>query len=125
MADTREALFYAKVLHDQHIAKDKIVDCVKKYPDIHYPYVAACEIAIKFREKEGLKEGIRLLEKLCKKKRLSHRTFARPKAFMHALNGDEKKAVLLLEKDLARYPKESKEKIIAKLKGYCATAKPC
>lgn len=123
MADTRETLFHAKVLHNKQVAMDKIIDCVRKYPDIHYPFVAFCEIALKFRDKESLKQGVVQLEKLCKKKGLAHRTFSRYKAFLYALEGNEGTAIQILEKDLARYPKESREKMIAKIKGYSAMAK--
>ena len=118
MADIADALYLAKVKNDKFSSIDKINDCVNSYPDNYYPLLAKCDIAIKYFDKIVLKEGIDKLEIILQKKHLSKRTLNRYKATLHSLNGDFNKAIQTIEKDMYRYPQESRDRIVEKLKGY-------
>jgi lipopolysaccharide biosynthesis regulator YciM len=118
MADIADALFCAKVENEKEIAFDKINDCVEKYPDNYYPLFALCDIALKYKDIAMLENGIDKLETLRKGKYFSNRTFNRYTAFLFALKGDENAALNLLQKELARYPKESRERIKNRIKEY-------
>jgi hypothetical protein len=123
MADIAEALFYAKVNHDKQLSLDKIADCVKTYTNNHYSLLAFCDIAIKYLDKDLLKEGIQKLEKFSEVNYLSDRTLNKYKVYYFALDGKEHEALKILEKYLSRYPTESKERTISKIKEYCKKSK--
>jgi hypothetical protein len=123
MANIAEALFYAKVNHDKQLSLDKIGDCVISHTKNHYSLLAFCDIAIKYLDKDLLKEGIQKLEKFSKVNHLSDRTLNKYKAYYFALDGKEHEALKILEKYLSRYPIESKERTISKIKEYCKKSK--
>ena len=120
MADISEATFAAKIDNDRTKAIDLIGDTIYRYPDNHYPLLAYCDIALKYSDKEMLTDGINKLERLFKNKNISSRTINRYKAFSSALTGDIDGAFLLIERDIARYPQDSREKIKQRLRS-CAT----
>jgi hypothetical protein len=111
MADICEATYAAKIDNDRTKATDLIDDTIHRYPDNHYPLLAYCDIALKYSDTDMLIEGISKLEKLMYFKNISSRTINRYKAFLSALTGDVQEAFLLIEKDISRYPQESREKI--------------
>lgn len=115
MADIAEALYYAKALSDKQVSLDKINDCVNKYPGIHYPLLALCDIALKYSDIPLLKSGIEKLEGISNR-HFSAKTLNRYKASLLALNGNADEALKLIEKDLSRYPVESRERIVFKIK---------
>lgn len=121
MADIAEALYYAKALTDKNTSIDKINDCVRKYPDNHYPLLALCDIALKYNDKALLEDGLKQLEKIITSRHFSVKTLNRYKASLLALNGKTDEALKLIEKDLSRYPDDSKARIISKIKGYGAS----
>ncbi len=116
MADIAEALFVARVENNEQRSYDLIFDAVHKYPDNHYPVLAFCDISLKYSNAYMLNDGIEMLEKLTGYKNISNRTITKYKAFLYALNGEVHEAMLLIEQDISRYPIESKERIIARLK---------
>jgi len=118
MADIAEAFFYAKVKHDKQAALDMIEDCVKKYPDNYYSLLTLCDIALKYYDKEALKSGVDKLEKMSSNKYLPARTLNRYKSYYLALNGNEDEALKILEKDLSRYPTESRDRVSLRIKEY-------
>lgn len=118
MAYIAEALYHAKVLNDKHMAFDKINDCVKMYPENHYPLLALCDIALQYYDKDLLEGGIEKLESITQNRHFSNRTLNRYKASLLALNGNIDKALMVINNDLSRYPRESKERIIARIKEY-------
>jgi hypothetical protein len=111
MADICEATYAAKIENDRTKATDLIEDTIHRYPDNHYPLLAFCDIALKYSDTKMLIEGISQLEKLMSFKNISSRTLNRYKAFLSALTGDIQEAFLLIEKDISRYPPESRDKI--------------
>ena len=123
MADIAEALYDAKVLNNKISSLDKINDCISKYPGNHYPLLAKCDIALKYYDKEVLKIGLEELEKIVSSRHFSFRTLNRYRSSLLALNGDIDEALNVIEKDLYRYPQESKDRIIARLKEYASTTK--
>ncbi len=118
MADIAESLYHAKALNDRTVALDKIWDCVHRYRGNHYPLLALCDIAIRFRDESVLNQGLEELQELSRKRHVSQRTVNRYKAYMHALKGDSEGAVSIIENDLARHPRESKERVLARLRAY-------
>ncbi|MCW9026705.1 MAG: hypothetical protein OQJ77_05255, partial [Thiovulaceae bacterium] len=120
MADIADSLYDAKILNNKTSSVDKITDCIKKYPGNHYPLLALCDIALKYFDKDLLSSGIKQLEEIITDRHFSIRTLNRYRASLLALNGETDEALRLIEKDLHRYPKESKERIIEKIKGYCS-----
>ena len=121
MADIAEALYYAKALSKKQISLDKINDCVSKYPGNHYPLLAFCDIALKYNDKALLEEGLEKLEKIMTTRHFSIKTLNRYRASLLALNGKTDEALKLIEKDLSRYPADSKERIVSKIKAFGAT----
>ena len=116
MADIAEALFLAKVGHNKQAALDKVEDCVIKYTENHYSLLTLCDIALKYWDKDTLAKGIEQLENMSRVKNLPVRTLNRYKSYLLALNCKEEDAIKILETDLQRYPTESKERIIARIK---------
>jgi len=123
MADIADALYDAKVLHNKNSSLDKINDCVSRYPGNHYPLLAKCDIALKYYDKEVLSIGLAELEKIVSSRHFSLRTLNRYRSSLLALNGNIDKALSIIEKDLSRYPKESKDRITTKLKEYANSYK--
>lgn len=116
MADIAEALFLAKVKHNKQAALDKVNDCVEKYTDNHYSLLTLCDIALKYKDRDVLDDGIRQLERMSRDKNLPVRTLNRYKSYLLALNHNVEEALKILRTDLERYPTESKERIIARVK---------
>lgn len=116
MADIAEALFEAKVNNNESRAYDLISDAVHRYPENYYPLLTLCDIAIKYENTELLSSGIEKLEKISKLKNISDRTLNKYKSFHHAFEGNLDYSIKAIEKDLARYPNESKERIISRLR---------
>jgi len=54
------------------------------------------------------------------KRHVSIKTLNRYKASLLALNGKTDEALKLIEKDLSRYPADSKERIVSKIKAFGA-----
>jgi hypothetical protein len=115
MAQIAEALYIARVEHNETASTDKIRDCVNQHPDDYYPLLAMCDIAIKYNSKKLLQEGYEALGLLSKKKSLSTRTTNRYKAYIYAFDGETEKAIEAVNGDLARYPNESKVRIINRI----------
>lgn len=115
MAQIAEALYLAKVSHNQPAAVDKIRDCVTRYPENHYPLLTMCDIAIKYVDKDLLQEGFGKLEQISRKKHLSTRTTNRYRAYLYAFNGEIEQALATVREDLARYPTESRNRIIGRI----------
>lgn len=122
MADIAEALYTAKIENNKTASIDKINDCIAKYPENHYPLMAKCDIALKYRDPITLSEAVDLLDVLIKRKHLSQRTLTKYKAFLAALNGDVTKALSLLKTDLSRYPTENKDKMVSMLHDFSKSA---
>lgn len=116
MADIAMALYEAKVNNDEARAYDLINDAVNRYPENYYPLLTLCDIAIKYENKDLLSEGISKLGKISKLKNISDRTLNKYKSFSYAFNGDLDSAIMAFKKDLGRYPPESKERLISKLR---------
>lgn len=123
MADIAGALYLAKIEGNKVSAIDKIQDCVNMRPDSHYPLLTLCDLAIKYRDLELLKEGVSTLRDLKNKKHVSNRTFNRYQSYIHALEGDFQGAIRVIENDLERYPKESKDRIVRHIQN-CASNHP-
>lgn len=123
MADIAEASFSAKIDSNKIVATDKILDCVSKYPENHYPLLTMCDIAIQYNDKEMLADGINRLKNLSKKRKdLSSRTLNKYIAYLCAFNGRFDEAISAIETDLARYPIDSKNRIIDMLRGIALAA---
>ncbi|HFD33230.1 MAG TPA: TIR domain-containing protein [Gammaproteobacteria bacterium] len=120
MADIADALYDAKVLNNKITSLDKINDCISKYPGNHYPLLAKCDIALKYYDKNVLEEGFNQLNNIITRRHFSFRTLNRYKASLLALDGNLDEALRVIDKDLNRYPQESKERIISKLKEYAS-----
>lgn len=115
MADIAEALFQAKVANNRQAAFDKINDSIATYPGNHYPVLTYCDIALKYRDKDLLKDGVDRLNQLSREKDLSTRTINKYKAFLMALEGNASGALKLIESDISRYPNESKARLTARI----------
>ncbi|BBB27002.1 toll/interleukin-1 receptor domain-containing protein [Amphritea japonica] len=122
IADISEAVFLAKVEGKEVEALDKIGDCVDMRPDNHYPLLAMCDLAIKYKNIELLTEGVLRLRNIRKRKNVSSRTFNKYESYVFALNGNITDAIKVIEKDLSRYPQESKDRIIRSIRE-CAKEK--
>lgn len=114
MVAIAEALFTAKVNNNRIRAFDNIKDCVSAFDNSHYPLLALCDIAIKYRDEEELKQAISSLSKF----HVSSRTINRYKAFLYALEGDLDNAKKLINEDIARFPSHSKFRILERLDMY-------
>lgn len=123
MADIADALIAAKVDNEKQKAIDKINDCINKYPNNHYPLLSLCDISLKYKDIDSLKEGVNRLEALSKDRQLSGRTLNKYKAFLYALEGNEAEALRTIEKNISRYPAESRERILSRIKNYCKSSK--
>lgn len=124
MADIAESMYIAKVENNEQKALDHIQDAIGKYPNNHYPLLAKCDIALKYRNIPVLENGISKLDEILKKRyHLSRRTVNKYKAFLCALKGDEDGAISFINKDISRYPQESKERVYARIKA-CAENTP-
>lgn len=123
MAAIAEALFFAKVEHNRIKAFDAIDDCINIYPGNHYPLLTKCDISIKYRDIEFLSEAVNQLEGLGRRKHFSRRTLTKYKAYLLALKGEETNALKLLEKDLARFPEDSRNKVISRIKEFSEAAR--
>lgn len=121
MADIAEAFYFAKVENNKVKALDKISDCVYKYPENHYPLFAMCDIALKFNDKPSLNQGFKMLQILIKDKHLSTRTLNRYRAYVLAFDGKEEEALRSIEQDLSRYPAESRQRIVDRIKEICTS----
>ena len=113
MAQIAQALYCAKILNDKIKSIDGINDCIFQNPNNHYPVLAKCDIAIKYKDIELLKEGIDKLQKIVLSKGLSDRSLVKYQAFFNALNGNLVQALHLIEDVIARYPDKNKEKMRA------------
>ena len=118
MADIADAIFQAKIKGNEFVALDKIRDCVDMYPSSHYPLLAMCDIAIKYKNLELLNNGFNELKSVKSKKHVSTHTYNKYKSYIIALQGDTEGAIRLIEKDLLRYPKRSKDRIIRSVRDY-------
>lgn len=118
MADIADAIFKSKINKNKTGACDLIGDCILKHPNNHYPILTLCDIGIYWKDKEILQRGIRLLKALPEEKQRSIRTINKYEALLLALQGKKSEALLLINKDLDRYPIESKEKIIKRITDY-------
>lgn len=116
MADIAQALFESKISNDQEKAYDLINDTVYRYPDSHYPLLTLCDIAIKNKNIILLQNGMSKIELLAKSKPISMRTLKRYQAFFQALKGDIDAALNTLDSELAKYPQDSRDRIVNKLK---------
>lgn len=114
MAEIAEALFQARIEHNFNVAKDLIDDAIAKYHGNQYPLMSKCEIAVMFKDQAMLLQAISMLETIPKRE-VSKRTIAKYKAYLAALQGNEAKALEIIQTTTSKYPSESKEKIIAKI----------
>ncbi|MBM7454180.1 hypothetical protein HNR62_000004 [Oceanisphaera litoralis] len=118
MADISEAVFLAKIDDDKVAALDKIRDCVDMRPENHYPLLAMCDLAIKYRDIDLLRDGFSKLQGINKRKDISSRTLNRYRAYVFAAEGNISDAIQAIENDLSRYPQDSKDRIIRNITEY-------
>lgn len=118
MAEISDAIYSAKIDGNKVEAIDKIRDCSHARPDNHYPLLAMCDLAIKYRDQDLLKEGVSRLKAMNNKKHVSSRTFNKYQAYILSFDGNYTEALDLIARDLSRYPIESKERIIKSIKEF-------
>ena len=118
MADISEAVFLAKIDDDKVAALDKIRDCVDMRPENHYPLLAMCDLAIKYRDIALLRDGFSKLQGINKRKHISSRTLNRYRAYIFAAEGNIEDAIKAIENDLSRYPQDSKDRILRNITEY-------
>ena len=114
MAAIADSLFQAKVNNLRVKAFDTIRDSVAAYSDSHYPLLALCDIAIKYRDKEELHNAIIALSKY----QVSQRTVNKYQAFLLVLEDKLDEAKGLINKDISRFPANSKSRILSRLDDY-------
>jgi len=112
MADISEVIFIAKIEGNKTSALDKIRDCVDMRPDTHYPLLTMCDLAIKYRDINLLKEGFSKLKVIENRKFVSSRSFNKYQAYIYALEGNTENALRIIIDDLSRYPEDSKSRLI-------------
>ncbi|WP_330960432.1 toll/interleukin-1 receptor domain-containing protein [Photobacterium sp. 53610] len=120
MADIAEAIFLAKIKNNKVASLDKIKDCVDKYPTIHYPLLSYCDIALKFQDIDEFKLALDKLESI-KNGHVSDRTMNKYRAFNAAFDNDLNKALSFIERDLSRYPADSRQRMEEKLESLART----
>lgn len=113
MAQIAKSLYTAKILNDKPSAIDIINDCITQNPNKHYPILAKCDIAIKYKDSALLEEGINELHKVIYSKGLSERALVKYQAFLEALKGNLTQALHLIDDVTVRYPEKNKEKMRA------------
>ena len=118
MASIAEANYYAKIEDNEARAFDLINDCIFSCPDSSYPLLAKCDIALKYKSVPILSETVDKIEAMRKKKSISDRTIIKYKAYLLALRGDELSAIALITKEISRYPSDSKERILKRIKEF-------
>lgn len=118
MASIAEANYYAKIEDNEARAFDLINDCIFSCPDSSYPLLAKCDIALKYKSVPILSEKVDKIEAMRKKKSISDRTIIKYKAYLLALRGDELSAIALITKEISRYPSDSKERILKRIKEF-------
>ena len=116
MADIANSLFEAKVNNDKQKSIDLINDAVHRYPDTYYPLLTFCDIAIKYEDRAMLNEGVVKLEEISRMKNISSRTLNKYKSFLYAFDGDFLASLRIIDKELNRYPSESKDRIVNRLR---------
>ncbi|WP_425640955.1 TIR domain-containing protein [Marinomonas gallaica] len=116
MADIASSLFEAKVNNNKQRAIDLISDAVDRYPDTYYPLLTFCDLAIKYEDKDMLSKGVSKLEEISRMKNISSRTFNKYKSYLYAFDGDFSESIKTIDKELNRYPLESKDRIINRLR---------
>ncbi|HIF5518967.1 TPA: hypothetical protein ACX3CH_000001, partial [Vibrio parahaemolyticus] len=116
MADIANSLFEAKVNNDKQKSIDLINDAVYRYPDTYYPLLTFCDLAIKYEDRAMLNEGVVKLEEISRMKNISSRTLNKYKSFLYAFDGDFSAALKIIDKELNRYPSESKDRIVNRLR---------
>lgn len=114
MAAIADSLFQAKVNNLRVKAFDTIRDSVAAYSDSHYPLLALCDIAIKYRDKDELHNAILALSKY----QVSQRTVNKYQAFLLVLEDKLDEAKGLINKDISRFPANSKSRILSRLDDY-------
>lgn len=114
MAAIADSLFQAKVNNLRVKAFDTIRDSVAAYSESHYPLLALCDIAIKYRDKEELHNAIIALSKY----QVSQRTVNKYQAFLLVLEDKLDEAKGLINKDISRFPANSKSRILSRLDDY-------
>lgn len=63
-----------------------------------------------------LNEGVVKLEEISRMKNISSRTLNKYKSFLYAFDGDFSAALKIIDKELNRYPSESKDRIVNRLR---------
>ncbi len=118
MADIADSMYVAWIDKSKTRALDLICDACDRRPENHYSLLAMADIAIKYRDKETLALAIGKLRKLEHKGVVSIRTVNKYAAYYHALNGQIDIAIASFERDLDRYPAESRIRFTNRLKEY-------
>lgn len=109
-----EALYIIRFYNEKTTALDKLNDCCSINPRSHYPLLAICDLAIKFKDKKLLND---LLEKFSDfRGRISTKTINKYTAYSLAFEGKIDESIAIINEDLSRYTPESKSRIIDKLK---------
>lgn len=123
MADISEAIFLARIDGNETEAIDKILDCANRRTESHYPLLAMCDLAIKYKNINLLRKGVSRLQHIKNKKIVSTRTLNKYKSYIYASDGNVNDAIKVIENDLSRYPQESKDRIFRQVQEY-AKEKP-
>lgn len=114
MSKIAQALYFAKVDSNSTKAFDHIEDCASSFPTSIYPLLAQCDIAVMYKNKEKLDQGIENLRYSV----VSPRTMNKYKAYSSVLGGNLTNAYSMIAKDLERLPLDTQNKIKEKLKNY-------
>lgn len=81
----------------------------------HYPMLAKFDIALRFRDVDGMCESLEILKGMQGKKTFSKNTIVKNEAYYLAITGRSAEASAALSEGLENYPPDSMRKITAKL----------
>ena len=112
------AFLEAKIHSNITRAYNYIDDAIAINPEVHYPYFAKFDIALKFRDTTTMQKTLDLIKALAESRTFSQDTIIKYEAFCMATTGKIKDAENLIMSKLENYPPETIEKLKVKLNSY-------
>jgi len=120
-AQSKEMTLIAKAQYEAKFAADKaaayahVDDAAALNQLSPYPPLAKFDIALRFKDEAVMSETLELLEEIARSRTFSRNTVIKNKAYFEAAMGRVERATKIVESELDGYPKDTIEKIKAKI----------
>jgi len=115
MALIAKAIYEAKLNQNKSNAYNNIDDAIALDAESPYPHMAKFDIALRFNDGAVMSESLQYLERVGESRTFSKNTITKNKAYYLAATGSIDEAKRIVYGELGTYPKETIEKILAKL----------